>query len=103
MAHRGNILSLYDNILEQSGSKSVNGGKSVNGDKSVNVGKGAKNSSTIDSYSPSDMSLNDQSSVAKLMKANRELKRDLDVVQDELKKVKKELEQAKSMLTKYGK
>jgi hypothetical protein len=37
------------------------------------------------------------------MKANRELKRDLDVVQDELKKVKKELEQAKSMLTKYGK
>ena len=97
MAHRSNMLSLYGDIFEQSGGKPGNVGKSVND------GKGAKNSSTIDSYSPSDMSLNDQSSVSKLIKANRELKRDLDITQDELKNVKKELEKANAMLKKYTK
>jgi hypothetical protein len=91
MAHRGNILSLYDNILEQSGGKSVN------------VGKDTNTKSTIDSYTPSDMSLSDQSGVSKLIKANRELKRDLDKALDELKIVKKELDKANSMLKKYNK
>tara|TARA_B100000768_G_C11005656_1_gene259856 strand:+ start:145 stop:465 length:321 start_codon:yes stop_codon:yes gene_type:complete len=106
MAHRGNILSLYDNILEQSAYKQSGGeqsGGEQSGGKPISESNNSKNSSTIDSYSPSDMSLSDQSSVAKLMKANRELKRDLDIAQDELKKVKKELEKANAMLTKYGK
>jgi len=85
--NRSNISTMYsNNIFEQSG-----------GAKEINT------KSTIDSYSPSDKSLSEQDSLSKLIKANRELKRDLDVVQDELKKVKKELDQAKSMLKKYGK
>ena len=111
MAHRGNILSLYDNILEQSAYKQSGGeqsggeqsGGEQSGGKPISESNNSKKSSTIDSYSPSDMSLSGQSSVSKLMKANRELKRDLDIAQDELKKVKKELEKANAMLTKYGK
>ena len=106
MAHRGNILSLYDNILEQSAYKQSGGeqsGGEQSGGKPISESNNSKKSSTIDSYSPSDMSLSGQSSVSKLMKANRELKRDLDIAQDELKKVKKEHEKANAMLTKYGK
>jgi len=76
---RSNISTMYsNNIFEQMGGKNKTDGK------------------TIDSYTPSDKSLKEQSSIEKLMKANRELKRDLDVTQDELKKVKKELELANS-------
>ena len=83
---RTNISTMYsNNIFEQIGGK-------VKIDDKV-----------IDSYTPSDKSLSEQSSLSKLMKANRELKRDLDKKEDELKKVKKELERANSILKKYSK
>ena len=83
---RSNISTMYsNNIFEQIG------------------GKSKTDSKTIDSYTPSDKSLSEQSSLSKLMKANRELKRDLDKKEDELKKVKKELERANSILKKYSK
>ena len=68
MAHRGNILEQSDGYVC----------------KSVNVGNGAKNSSTIDSYTSSDQSLSDRRPVIKLIKANRELNRNLDKAQGEL-------------------
>ena len=84
---RSNISTMYsNNIFEQIGGKA-----------------NKSNGNTIDSYTPSDKSLSEQSSLSKLIKANRELKRDLDMTQDELKKVKKELEKTNSMLKKYGK
>lgn len=84
---RSNISTMYsNNIFEQIGGKATK-----------------SNGNTIDSYTPSDKSLSEQTSLSKLMKANRELKRDLDMTQDELKKVKKELEKTNSMLKKYGK
>ena len=67
----------------------------IGGAKEINT------KSTIDSYSPSDKSLDEQGSLSKLMKANRELKRDLVQKQDELKKVKKELEKANAKLKNY--
>ena len=80
---RSNISTMYsNNIFEQAGKVKID-------DK------------TIDSYTPSDKSLSEQSSLSKLIKANRELKRDLDKKENELKKVKKELEKANSMLKKY--
>lgn len=82
---RSNISTMYSNIFEQIGGKSNTDGN------------------TINSYTPSDKSLSEQSSLSKLMKANRELKRDLDKKEDELKKVKKELEKANAKLKKYGK
>lgn len=83
---RSNISTMYsNNIFEQFGGKTKSDGK------------------TIDSYTPSDKSLSEQSSLSKLIKANRELKRDLDKKEDELKKVKKELEIANAKLKKYGK
>lgn len=85
--NRSNISTMYsNNIFEQFGGKATK-----------------SNDNTIDSYTPSDKSLSEQSSLSKLIKANRELKRDLDMTQDELKKVKKELEKTNSMLKKYGK
>ena len=84
---RSNISTMYsNNIFEQIGGKA-----------------NKSNGNTIDSYTPSDKSLSEQSSLSKLIKANRELKRDLDMTQDELKKVKKELEKTNSMLKKYSK
>lgn len=83
---RSNISTMYsNNIFEQIG------------------GKTKTDSKTIDSYTPSDKSLSDQGSLSKLIKANRELKRDLDLTKDELNKVKKELEIANSKLKKYRK
>jgi len=82
---RSNVSTMYSNIFEQIGGKDKTDGK------------------TIDSYTPSDKSLSEQSSLSKLIKANRELKRDLDLTKDELKKVKKELEKANAKLKKYGK
>jgi hypothetical protein len=82
--YRTDISTLYsDNIFEMSGGKSEN--------------------STINSYTPSDKSLSEKSPFEKLIKANRELKRDLDMTTDELKKVKMELEKAKNMLKTYSK
>ena len=86
---RSNITTMYSNIFEQIGGKDKSDGKS--------------DGKTIDSYTPSDKSLNEQSSLSKLIKANRELKRDLDLTKDELKKVKKELEKANAKLKQYGK
>jgi len=84
--NRSNISTMYsNNIFEQIG------------------GKVKIDDKAIDSYTPSDKSLSEQSSLSKLIKANRELKRDLDMTQDELKKVKKELEKTNSMLKKYSK
>lgn len=88
---RSNISTMYSNIFEQVGGK----------DKSD--GKTKTNGNTINSYTPSDKSLKEQSSLSKLMKANRELKRDLDKKEEELKKIKKELEKANAKLKKYGK
>lgn len=83
---RSNISTMYsNNIFEQIGGKTNSDGK------------------TIDSYTPSDKSLKEQNSLSKLIKANRELKRDLDLANDELKKVKKELEKANAKLKKYSK
>jgi predicted RNase H-like nuclease (RuvC/YqgF family) len=83
---RSNISTLYsNNIFEQVGGKTKTYGN------------------TIESYTPSDKSLKEQSSIEKLMKANRELKRDLDKKEDEHKKVKKELERVKSKLNMYSK
>lgn len=90
---RSNITTMYsNNIFEQVGGKATK-----SNDKAKN------NGNTIDSYTPSDKSLSEQTSLSKLIKANRELKRDLDLANDELKKVKKELEKANSMLKKYKK
>jgi len=89
---RSNISTMYsNNIFEQVGGKT---------NSHVNTKTDSK---TIDSYTPSDKSLKEQGSLSKLIKANRELKRDLDKKEDELKKVKKELEKANSKLKKYGK
>jgi len=89
---RSNISTMYsNNIFEQIGGKTNSHGNT----KTV--------SKTIDSYTPSDKSLSEQGSLSKLIKANRELKRDLDKKEGELIKVKKELDQAKSRLKKYGK
>ena len=89
---RSNISTMYsNNIFEQFG------GKDKSDDKSKSDSK------TIYSYTPSDKSLSEQSSLSKLIKANRELKRDLDLANDELKKVKKELEKANAKLKKYSK
>jgi hypothetical protein len=89
--NRSNISTLYsNNIFEQIGGKTKSDGNKSDG-------------SSIDSYIPSDKSLNEQNSLSKLMKANRELKRDLDKKEDELKKVKKELEKANAKLKKYEK
>ena len=85
---RSDISTMYSNIFEHIGGKSDNS---------------KTNKGTIDSYTPSDKSLSEQSSLSKLIKANRELKRDLDATKDELKKVKKELEKANAKLKKYGK
>lgn len=63
--------------------------------------KAKTDDNTIESYTPSDKSLKEHSSIEKLMKANRELKRDLVQKQDELKKVKKELEKANAKLKNY--
>ena len=83
---RYNISTLYsNNIFEQVG------------------GKAKADGNTIESYTPSDKSLKEQGSIEKLMKANRELKRNLDQKEDELKKVKKELEKANAILKKYSK
>ena len=82
---RSNVSTMYSNIFEQVGGKDKSDGK------------------TIDSYTPSDKSLSEQSSLSKLIKTNRELKRDLNKKEDELKKVKKELERAKSKLQMYSK
>jgi len=87
---RSNISTMYsNNIFEQIGGKTKSDGKS--------------NAKNIDSYTPSDKSLKEQRSLSKLIKANRELKRDLDLTKDELKKVKKELEKANAKLKKYSK
>lgn len=88
---RSNISTLYSNIFEQVGGKTNSDGKTKT------------NGNTINSYTPSDKSLKEQNSLSKLIKANRELKRDLDLANDELKKVKKELEKANAKLKKYGK
>tara|TARA_E500000331_G_C16793725_1_gene513493 strand:- start:111 stop:362 length:252 start_codon:yes stop_codon:yes gene_type:complete len=80
-----------NNIFEQIGGKTNSHGNT----KTV--------SKTIDSYTPSDKSLSEQGSLSKLIKANRELKRDLDLAKDELIKVKKELEKANAKLKQYGK
>jgi hypothetical protein len=89
--NRSNISTMYsNNIFEQIGGKTKSDGNNSDG-------------KAIDSYTPSDKSLSEQSSLSKLIKANRELKRDLDLANDELKKVKKELEKTNSMLKKYGK
>lgn len=83
---RSNVSTMYsNNIFEQVG------------------GKDKTDAKTIDSYTPSDKSLKEQGSLSKLIKANRELKRDLDLANDELKKVKKELEKANAKLKKYSK
>jgi len=85
--NRNNISTMYsDNIFEQLGGKPSN-----------------KNKNKVDSYVPSDMSLKDQSSTSKLIRANRELKRDLDNALNELNRVKKELELTKSKLNRYEK
>lgn len=89
---RSNISTMYsNNIFEQIGGKTKGDGNNKSDGKA------------IDSYTPSDKSLSEQTSLSKLMKANRELKHDLDMTQDELKKVKKELEKTNYMLKKYGK
>ena len=89
---RSNISTMYsNNIFEQIGGNVDKGAKEIN------------TKSTIYSYTPSDKSLSEQGSLSKLIKANRELKRDLDEKKDELKKVKKELEKANVELKKYRK
>ena len=89
---RSNISTMYsNNIFEQIGGKTKIDGKTKSDGK------------TIDSYTPSDKSLSEQGPLSKLIKANRELKRDLDLTKGELNKVKKELEKANAKLKKYGK